>query len=256
MSDWNPGQYLRFEAERTRPAMDLAARVELEAPASIVDVGCGPGNSTRVLRRRWPLASILGLDNSPAMIEKARSDQPGLGWRLGDAASLDESEAYDLVFSNAAIQWIPGHEALIPRLFKAARPGGALAVQVPRFDAMPIRDALERVASSARWAVYTQGRRDGLVYHESEFYYDLLCPLATRVEIWRTSYFHVLPSHRALVDFVSSTGMRPYLDALPEEGLRAEFEGEVLAEVEQSYSSRADGRVLFPFDRLFFIAYK
>jgi trans-aconitate 2-methyltransferase len=256
MGDWDPAQYLRFEAERTRPSKDLAARVELEAPAAIIDIGCGPGNSARVLRERWPRGSILGLDNSPAMIERARRDYPELSWRLGDASVLEERGAYDLVFSNAALQWMPDHESLLPRLFAALRPAGALAAQIPRFSAMPIHRAIERVAASPRWKDRTSGRGGGLVVHEPGFYYDLLCGLAARVDMWQTIYFHVLPSHRALVEFIRSTGMKPYLDSLPNENLKAEFEAEVLGECEKAYSVSADGAVLFPFDRFFFIAYR
>jgi trans-aconitate 2-methyltransferase len=256
MSDWDPSLYLRFEAERTRPSMDLVARIEVGNPASIIDVGCGPGNSARVLRERWPGSSILGLDNSPAMIDRAKKDYPELHWTLGDATRLAASEAYDIVFSNAALQWMPDHEKLLPRLLGAAKAGGALAVQIPRFKAMPIHAAIERVAASAKWKSFTAGRAEVHHYHEPGYYYDLLCGLASRVDMWQTLYSHILPSRGAIIEFIRGTGLKPYLDALPGEGPRAEFELEVLAECEKDYPLRADGRLLFPFDRLFFIAYK
>jgi trans-aconitate 2-methyltransferase len=256
MSDWNPSQYLRFEAERTRPSVDLAARIDVAEPRAIVDIGCGPGNSTRVLRQRWPRSSILGLDSSPAMIERARTEQPGEEWRVSDAAAFDSREAYDVVFSNAALQWIPDHASLVPRLLGAVRTDGALAVQVPQFASMPIHVAIESVARSAKWDAYTAACAGNFTYHDAEFYYDLLCPAAARIDLWETYYFHVLPSSRAIVDFIRSTGMKPYLDALPDDLSKREFEDEVLAEVERAYPPRADGKALFPFDRLFFIAYK
>ncbi len=256
MSDWNPSEYLRFEAERTRPAFDLAARIEVEEPRAAVDIGCGPGNSSRALRARWPLCSMLGLDSSPAMIERARSAYPADEWRVADAAGLEAAEAFDVVFSNAALQWIPDHDSLVPRLFAAIRPGGALAVQVPRFASMPMSEAIDAVAASPRWRGSTAGCADNFTYHGAEYYYDLLAHRASRIDLWETLYCHVLPSPGALVDFIRSTGLRPYLDALSGDGLKAAFEAEVLAEVEKSYPLRADGKVLFPFHRLFFIAYR
>jgi trans-aconitate 2-methyltransferase len=256
MSDWNPTQYLRFEAERTRPSIDLAARIEIEAPASIVDIGCGPGNSARVLRERWPRSPILGLDNSPAMIEKAKKDHPELSWKVADASVFDEPGAYDIVFSNAALQWIPDHAGLVPRLFRALRAGGALAVQIPQFPAMPICAAIDEVAASARWRAHTRDCAAVFTYHDAGYYYDLLAPLSTRIDLWRSLYYHRLPDHRALVDFIRSTGLKPYLDALPGEEERTEFELSILGRVEEAYPACADGKVLFPFDRLFFIAYR
>jgi trans-aconitate 2-methyltransferase len=256
MSDWDPAQYLRFEAERTRPSMDLAARIGIDEPGTIVDIGCGPGNSARALRERWPRSSILGLDSSPAMIEKARKDYPAQDWVVSDASEFDAEDAYDIVFSNAALQWIPDHESLAPRLLGAVRKGGALAVQIPRFRSMPIHVAIEAVAASDRWRGYTEGCAGQFTYHDAGFYYDSLSPLATRMDIWETFYFHVLPSRSALIDFIRSTGMKPYLDSLPDGGAKAEFEAEVLLEIEAAYPLRPDGHVLFPFHRLFFIAYK
>jgi trans-aconitate 2-methyltransferase len=258
MKDWNPTEYLRFEAERTRPSRDLAARIEVESPKDLVDIGCGPGNSTRVLRERWPESSILGLDSSEAMIEQARKDCPEGKWIVADAAAFDAPEAYDVVFSNATLQWIPCHETLVPRLFAALRPGGALAVQVPMFSSMPISAAIDRVAKSARWKELAGDRGEGFTFCDAAFYYDLLCTRAgaARIDLWETSYDHVMPSREAVVDFVRYTGLRPYLDVLSGEDERAEFLGDLLREVEKAYPSRADGKVLFPFKRLFFIAYK
>jgi trans-aconitate 2-methyltransferase len=256
MGDWDPASYLRFEAERTRPSFDLASRIELAEPRELIDLGCGPGNSTRALRERWPRARILGLDSSRAMIDEARRGFPEGEWIVADAAALDEREAYDLVFSNAALQWMPDHEALIPRLFSALRGGGALAAQIPLFTAMPLCAAIDSVARSPRWRAATAGCASLFTYHDAGFYYDLLAPLASRLELWETWYWHVLPSHRALLDFIRSTGLKPYLEAIPEAEARAKFEGEVLAESAKAYPARADGHVLFPFDRLFFVAYR
>jgi trans-aconitate 2-methyltransferase len=254
VSGWNPDAYLKFEDERTRPSIDLAGRIRLEDPASIVDLGCGPGNSTRILRERWPRARIVGLDNSPEMIEKARSDRPGGEWTLADAGTWSPDVRFDLVFSNATLQWIPGHETLIPRLFDRA--AGALAVQVPANGGSPLHQALLAAARSPRWRSATAGCADLITYRDAEFYYDVLSGLSARIELWRTEYLHVLEGRRGLVEWYASTGMRPYLERLGVETERAAFTEAVLKGCEDAYPLRPDGRVLFPFRRLFFIAYR
>jgi trans-aconitate 2-methyltransferase len=256
MSDWNPEQYLRFANERTQPAVDLASRIRLDSPRAIVDIGCGPGNSAQVLHRRWPEADILGLDYSEAMIAKARLDYPAQRWMVGDAAKFDARDKYDLAFSNAALQWIPRHEDLLPRLFAGLRRGGALAVQVPMFKAMPINLAIEAIAGRPEWRRYAARCGELFTYRDPGFYYGALAPLAARVDLWATSYIHVLGSREALIDFCRSTALKPYLESLPGEEARERFEDELLAECGRRYPLQADGKLLFPFERLFFIAYK
>jgi trans-aconitate 2-methyltransferase len=256
MKDWNPTEYLRFEAERTRPARDLASRIDLAEPGNVIDIGCGPGNSTLVLSERWPSSAILGIDSSPAMIEKARKDYPDGNWTVADASAFEARGSYDVVFSNATIQWIPDHGKLVPRLFDALRPGGALAVQIPAFTKMPVHEAIRAVAESDGWRAATKGCADGFTFRDLGYYYDLLCPCASRIDAWETLYSHVLPSRLAIVDFVRSTGLRPYLDALRDDAEREDFLADLAVEVGKAYPERADGKVLFPFDRLFFIAYK
>jgi trans-aconitate 2-methyltransferase len=189
------------------------------------------------------------------MIEKARDGHPEGEWTIFDASDFDAHEAYDIVFSNAALQWMPDHARLVPKLFDAVRPRGALAIQIPQFTSMPISAAIEAAAGSARWAKRTSGCASSFTYHDAKYYYDLLCPLSSRIDLWETWYFHVLPSHGALIDFIRSTGMKPYLDAISGDDLKAEFERDVLAWVEKAYPASADGKILFPFDRLFLVAY-
>ena len=254
MSAWNPDLYLRFKSERTQPTIDLVSRIDLVSPKSIADLGCGPGNSTAVLRQRWPQSHILGLDSSEAMIEKARRDYPEIEWKLGDAAALDGE--YDLVFSNAALQWIPDHERLLPYLMSCVRSGGALASQISMFKDMPLNLAIEAVAARSRWCEATWSCAALFTYREPAFYYRLLSGLAGRIDMWTTSYYHVLDSRSALVDFCRSTALKPYLERLSSEGERADFEGELFDELESRYELQSDGKVLFPFDRQFFVAYK
>jgi trans-aconitate 2-methyltransferase len=255
---WDPGQYLKFRDERTRPSIDLAARISLVSPARILDVGCGPGNSTEVLHDRWPRARITGLDSSGEMIEKARTSHDWGEWICADTARLDEGVdrgAWDLVFSNAVLQWIPEHERLVPMLFGLVASRGSLAVQVPANAGSPLHQSLLRTADDPRWSRFTAGSASRLVYHEPSFYYSLLCGAAERVEVWETIYHHELPDHRALVEWYKGTGMRPCLERLPDEPSRRAFEDAVLEGCRTDYPVQPNGRVIYPFRRLFFIAY-
>lgn len=254
-NDWDPDLYLRFTSERSRAAFDLIARIRIQAPHTILDVGCGPGNSTQALAARFPDARITGLDNSPAMIARARADFPQHEWILSDAGSVALASRFDIVFSNAAIQWMPDHARLIARLAGLIRLRGALAVQTPMFREMPIRQAFARTAARPRWQTAMQGCGDHFTFHPPEFYYGLLSPQAASIDLWETSYVHVMDSLPALVEWMRATGLRPYLERLPEPADKQAFEGDLLEELEQDYPAQPDGKVLFPFRRLFFIAY-
>lgn len=259
---WNPGQYLRFAHERTQPARDLAARVTLAAARPrIVDLGCGPGNSTAVLRERWPDArELLGLDYSETMLAAARADHPAGDWQPGDAATWTDptGEGYDLVFSNAVFQWVPGHAALFPRLLQQARPGGGiLAVQMPARAYPPFHQViLETADSEPGWRERTRAARGAVRVASPQEYYDWLAPFADRVEIWETRYHHVLDNADAVVDWLRSTGLRPFLDALETDADRARFEDRLRAGAATVYPPQADGRVCFPFGRLFLVAHR
>lgn len=252
---WNPDLYLKLQQERTQPSIDLVSRIELEDPGRIIDIGCGPGNSTRVLRDRWPNAEIIGADNSEQMISVAKRDYPKNHWLLSDARKLSADEDYDLVYSNAAIQWIPDHEALLSHLLGMLRPGGALAVQVPRFGEMPIRRAIITVADRDRWRSAMEGSESALVYYPTEFYYDCLSARCAELSEWTTWYIHEMESHDAIIEMIKSTGMRPFLERLKVKSEKDDFIHEVLQEVRLRYPARPNNRVLFPFIRFFFIAY-
>lgn len=256
MADWDPVAYLKFQAERTRPSIDLVARIDSADPGAVIDLGCGPGNSTLILAERWPDAEITGVDNSPEMINKARTDHSRVHWVLGDISRLEGRDRYDVVFSNAALQWVPDHQELIPRLLGLCRPDGILAVQVPANQESSLHRALLSVARSSEWKGYTGESDRALNYRSADYYYDILCGLTQRIDLWETTYMHVLPNHRALTDWYKSTGMRPFLDALPDEPSRREFEDEVLDICRKEYALQADGTVLYPFRRLFFTARK
>lgn len=253
MSAWNPQMYLRFKEERTKPSIDLVSHIDLEKPKSIIDIGCGPGNSTAVLHSRWPTCSLLGLDSSPEMIAKARAEYPDILWQVGDAAAVEGD--FDLLFSNAALQWIPNHDTLIPALAKHVKSGGVFAAQIPMFHRMPLGKAIDQVACQPRWSSAAKVCAGLFSYHDPDYYYRLLLPLAKRLEMWETYYYHVLESQQAIIDFVRPTGLRPYLDALDSDQDRMAFEAELLRSLAVHYPVQPDGKVLFPFQRLFYVAY-
>jgi trans-aconitate 2-methyltransferase len=257
MTAWNAAAYLKFGDQRTRPCRDLAARVEVPAPAKVIDLGCGPGNSTAVLHDRWPAAEITGLDSSPEMLTKARKDLPAALWVQGDIArwAEEEGERFDLVFSNAALQWLPDHGALFPKLLGRVTPGGALAVQVPAYSDQPGQRLIREVAGLPKWrARFTREPADW--HAESvEFYYDALAKRAARLDLWETVYVHVVDGPQEVVEWYRATGLRPFLSVLPTDAYRDEFVAEYLEALRPHYPPRQDGKALFPFRRLFLLAY-
>ena len=256
MSKWSAENYLKFGDQRTRSAADLAARIKLEHPTDIADLGCGPGNSTQVLRARWPDARIVGIDNSPEMIESARRAHPDQTWVLADAATWQPQRPLDLIYSNAALQCMPDHGALLPRLFSLVAPGGALAFQIPNATFALVRKLIHEISHDPKWDDRTKAARTAITMQSPEFYYDALADVADSLDIWETEYHHVLESKAAIVDWISSTGLRPFLAALDTDEQRAAFVMELHRRVEIAYESRADGKVLFPFRRTFVIAYR
>lgn len=254
---WNPGQYLRFEEERTQPCRDLAARISVPAPARVIDLGCGPGNSTAVLAKRWPAASLSGLDSSAEMLENARKGHPEMVWTQGDIAEWAASAptAFDVVFSNAALQWVPDHAALFPRLMARVAKGGALAVQMPSRVESPAHRVTRELAESPRWCAQFSGVADWFT-HEAGFYYDAVAPHAASVELWETDYCHIMNGPEGILEWYRGTGLRPYFSALGSEEERVRFAGEYLDGIREAYPRRADGRVLFPFRRIFVVAYQ
>ncbi|MGA7234822.1 MAG: methyltransferase domain-containing protein [Bryobacteraceae bacterium] len=259
MPTWNPEQYLKFAGERTRPCRDLVARVEVWRPLRIIDLGCGPGNSAEVIAQRWPDAAITGFDSSPTMIESARAMRPECEWRTGDIAewAASTNERFDLVFSNAALQWVGDHASLFPRLFEHVETGGALAVQAPgNYDGTSNRLMRELAASPAwrRW--FPDGRAKAWHTHDLDFYYDALAPHAARLDLWASEYWHAMPDAAAIVEFYKGTGLRPYLDVIGDSEERERFLAEYLEKLRPEFPPRSNGLVLFPFRRIFIVAYR
>jgi trans-aconitate 2-methyltransferase len=258
MPTWNPGQYLKFAAQRGAPCRDLVARVELSNPSRIIDLGCGPGNSAELIAQRWPQASITGLDNSPAMIESARAALPACEWRAGDIAEWTASskERFDVVFSNAALQWLDNHAALFPALLDHVEPGGALAIQAPGNYDGPSNRLMRALAGSEPWRSSFSTHPKEWHTHDLDFYYDALAPVASRFDLWATEYWHAMPGAEAIVEFYKGTGLRPYLDALPDPAVRDRFLADYLEKLRPEFPPRPDGNVLFPFRRIFIVAYR
>ena len=253
-SDWSPAIYLKFEDERTRPARDLLARVCSDEVRRVVDVGCGPGNSTELLAIRYPEAEILGVDNSPAMLEAARRRLPKVHFEFADAAVWVPNAGVDVVFANAIYQWIPGHLQQLVRILTALPGNATLAVQMPDNLNEPSHRLMREVAQAGPWSARLAGAaqvRNPLPSVRE--YYEALRPLAARLEIWRTTYHHALHSADAIVEFVRSTGLRPFLDPLAEPE-RTDFIAAYTAKIAAAYPPLGDGHVLLAFPRLFLVA--
>jgi trans-aconitate 2-methyltransferase len=248
---WDHAQYLKFADERTRPARELLARVPTATATRVVDLGCGPGNSTALLRARLPTATLHGVDNSPEMLQRARADLPELTFIEADVSTFRADQAPDVLFANALLQWLPDHEALVPSLFAQLAPAGVLAFQVPTNFEEPSHRLMRELAGP--WSPRIASVRDRPRVGSTALYYDLLAPHARHVDIWQTTYEHVMDDAPAIVEWVKGTGLRPYLDALaPAE--RPTYLEAYTAAIDRAYPARADGKRLFSFPRLFVVA--
>lgn len=254
MSDWNAALYTRFEDERTLPAIDLLRRVPVEEPGAVVDLGCGPGNSTELLVRRWPGAKVVGLDSSPAMLAAARARLPGVRFELGDVAEWAPARPCDVLYSNAALHWVPDHPRLFPRLVSHLAPGGWLAVQVPDNLHEPSHTLMREVALAGGWArIVAEAEREREPIGSFDDLWRWLSPHCARIDLWRTEYVHPVDGADAMVEWLRATGLRPYLARLPE-GERPDFLARYRAALERAYPTHADGKALLRFPRLFVVA--
>lgn len=253
MHEWDAGRYLRFANERTRPAFDLIARLDLAASRRIVDLGCGPGNSTVLLRQRWPDAALTGIDNSADMLRTACRDHPEIAFAAADIAAWSPDEPCDLVFSNAALQWVGDHARLLPRLVGAVAPGGRLAVQMPRNHDFATHALMRQVAAEGVWRERLADARAPSPVKPPAFYYDCLAPLCRRVVLWETDYIQVMDGVAAIVEWLHGTGLRPFLARLEAAEQRL-FLDRYTALLSEAFPPQVDGKILLPYPRLFFIA--
>ena len=247
---WDPDRYLVYADERGRPFVDLLARVGAPDPARVVDLGCGPGNLTALLAERWPSAEVLGVDSSPEMVARA-AGVAGIRVTQGDARTWRPDAPVDVLFSNATYQWVPGHLDLLSSLVGHVAPGGWFAFQVPGNHGAPSHVLLHDLAADPRFAPYT----DGVARphsHGPAVYADALRDLGLEVDAWETTYLHLLAGEHPVFTWISGTGARPTLQALPDD-LRPVFAEEYKALLRDAYPPGRHGTTL-PFRRVFVVA--
>jgi trans-aconitate 2-methyltransferase len=250
---WDPAQYLKFAGHRLRPAIDLLGRIDAEKPAEVVDLGAGAGNATRLLKDRWPDAHVIGVDASSEMLAKAAAAAPAIDWERGDLATWRPRRPADVIYSNAALHWIVGHERLFADLVDALAPGGTLAVQMPRNFSAPSHTSIAEAARSGPWRARLEPLLRPSPVADPAFYFDLLAPRVAELDIWETEYQQVLEGENPVKEWTKGTWLGPLLDALAEPE-RSGFEAAYGALVARAYPPRPDGRTLFPFRRLFIVA--
>jgi trans-aconitate 2-methyltransferase len=252
---WSAKQYVAFEDERTRPVRDLLGALPAVHARSVIDLGCGPGNSTEVLAARYPQAQVSGIDSSPDMIAAARQRLPQARFRVEEVQAWKDPGPFDVILANAVLHWLPGHETLMPQLLERVAPGGALAVQMPDNLDEPAHRLMRQIAQQGPWAEKLAGASGArTLLANAEWYYEVLKPHCSRVDIWRTTYYHLLPGGAAAVaEWFKGSGLRPFLDPLTEDE-RAEYLNTFNNGMAKTYPSRADGSILLPFPRLFMVA--
>ncbi|MFD6880425.1 MULTISPECIES: trans-aconitate 2-methyltransferase [unclassified Streptomyces] len=271
---WDPQQYLRHAGHRTRPFLDLLTRIsELPTPPAksdespgprIADLGCGPGNVTALLAERWPEARITGFDLSPEMLARATAEYAGptaggghLDFRHGDIADWMPEETYDLIVSNAALQWVPSHPGSFAAWIHGLRPGGTFAFQIPGNFGAPSHRLLAELCDTPRWHARLAGHGARYVHLlEPAEYLARFTELGCAVDVWETTYHQLLQGPDPVLDWVKGTALRPVLTALGDDREAVEtFLAEYREALREAYPPGPRGTV-FPFRRIFAIARK
>lgn len=265
MATWDAAQYLKFFRQRTRPSRDLAAAIPLQSAKRILDAGCGPGNSTAVLAERFPKAQLLGIDLSEDMLAAAQRQLPQAAFILKDLeGDLTDLGTFDVVFSNAALQWLADPLEGIRRLFQLVAPGGCLAVQIPDCQPKPAGSVGRLETGDAHAAIWNTAAEPAFESYFSGIQplksvnggqlYRLFAGMDVEPDLWETLYCHMLDGYGGLIDWYKGTALRPYLEALPGEDDRQTFCRKVAECLEQRFPLEPDGRLLLWFRRLFLIA--
>jgi trans-aconitate 2-methyltransferase len=252
---WNPDQYLKFAQPRLRPALDLLARTDIANPRRIYDLGCGTGNITQLLAERWPNARVTGVDDSAQMLKETAQRPSRIEWIEQSVASWRPSEPASLIFSNAALHWLPNHRVLFEALVDALEPSGTLAVQMPRNFLAPSHTLIHDTVRAGPWRAALEHLIAPPPVESPQFYYSLLHERAKSLDIWETEYLHVLEGKDAVKEWTKGTWLKRFLDAL-HEPQRGEFEADYASRVAEAYPSLTTGQTLFPFRRMFIVLSK
>ena len=254
MTSWDPDQYARYRAYRARPADDLLAQIPHDLDArEIWDLGCGLGEQAAALKHRFPNAKAHGLDSSASMLEKARSLDASIDWVQADIARWSPAVAPDLIFTNAALHWLPDHATLFPHLVQMLKPGGVFACQMPVSYDAPQHVTLRETAADGPWADKLANIDGVKRLGKPQDYYAWLAPVTAGVDIWTTTYLHVLSGEDPVYEWMLGSGSRPFLEALTEPE-RTAFSAAYRAGLSRAFPMRPDGATLLPFERLFLMA--
>lgn len=254
-TDWNPTQYLRYGGERLRPALDLMARIQADSPEVVYDLGCGTGTITGILKERWPDAKVTGVDSSASMLERTRDVETGVYWQHADLNDWKPEDSADVVYTNAALHWLDDHSQLFPRIMAAVKPGGVLAVQMPENFSAPSHTSIADTVREGAWQERLAPFQREQPVAEPSFYYDLLSQISSSIDMWETTYMHILEGDNPVVEWTKGTMLRPLLDNLSEDEGN-DFLKSYTEKVAKAYPHRADGKTVLPFKRLFIVAIK
>jgi trans-aconitate 2-methyltransferase len=252
---WNPDQYLRFAQPRMRPAIDLLARIDAADPKFVCDLGCGAGNVTRLLAERWPRAELIGVDDSEAMLSQAARELPQVQWIRESIATWTTATPLTILYSNAALHWLPNHHALFPALINQLATGGVLAAQMPRNFLAPSHTLIAETVRTGEWRDKVKHLLIPPPVAEPLFYYELLAPLASELDIWETEYLQVLSGQDPVKEWVKGTWLKQFLDPLDADEREA-FEADYAQRLRVAYPPMANGKTVFPFRRLFVVMRK
>jgi trans-aconitate 2-methyltransferase len=253
-SDWNPSLYLKFMDERTRAARDLLARVPLEAAELVYDLGCGPGNSSELLTLRFPEAELIGVDTSEAMLAHARQRAPKAHFIRRDIGGWAPDAPPNLIFSNAALHFLPNHHKLFPRLATSLAPGGVFAAQMPSNANESSHALMRMVAAEGPWSsrLVPVAKTQPLIASHDD-YYEWLQPISSSVELWMTTYVYVFDNAASVADFFAGSALQPFLERLSDDE-RCGFLERYREGLREAYPPQSDGKVLLPYPRLFLVA--
>lgn len=252
---WNAEIYNRYGKERIQPSIDLVGRIREMKFQRILDVGCGTGMSTSPLVLAWENAEIIGIDLSKEMLEKAREILPTVTFIQRDCSKpLFDVGTFDLIFSNAFIQWLPNQEEFIENAFSMLNENGIFAAQIPLFEEMPANQCIIK-AEEIFAGKFKDIEKDKYVLHSASEYYDMAAKSTDKIEMWITDYCHEMDNHGKILEFLRGAALRPYIDRLNEEEQKL-FMDEVLKNLKIEYHYQANGKILFPFKRLFLVAQK